>query len=165
MINSFDPIADENSEILILGSIPSLKSLEKFQYYGHPQNAFWWIMGELLGFDYKIDYELRKSQLIKNKIALWDVLKECERKGSLDAAIVSKTIQINDFLTFLKKHTSIKKILFNGKKAKIEFKKRIPSEIYTLYPHITYISLPSTSPAMALLNKSAKLAKWRVNIK
>ena len=118
-------------------------------------------MGELLGFDYTIDYELRISQIIKNKIALWDVLQRCERKGSLDSAIVAKTVQPNDFIAFFAEHRKIKKVLFNGTKAESEYKKHILANVAELYPKISYHRLPSTSPAMASLSKIAKLAEWR----
>jgi len=161
MITGFPPIEDSNAEILILGSIPSVKSLEESQYYGHPRNAFWDIMGELLGFERTLDYEKRKEILIQNKIAIWDVLKGCEREGSLDSAIKNDSMEINDFITFLETHPQIKKIFLNGKKAEAEFKKRALPEINEIYPNIEYKGLPSTSPAMASMNKSAKLAKWK----
>ena len=157
---AFLPIAAPDAEILILGSIPSVKSLERQQYYGHPRNAFWWIMGQLFGFDYMSDYGVRKSQLIKHKIALWDVLKHCERKGSLDSAIVADSIEANDFSTFLTEHSQIKKVLFNGIKAESEFRKRVLPILNAKFANISYYRLPSTSPAMATLTKSAKLAEW-----
>ena len=162
MIQCFPPIEDSNAEILILGSIPSVKSLEEVQYYGHPRNAFWDIMGELLGFDPLLDYEKRKLILIQNKIALWDVLKGCEREGSLDSAIKSDTVVTNDFKTFFKTHPNIRKVFFNGTKAEAEFRKRVLPEINEIYPDIEYIRLPSTSPAMASMDKSAKLAEWKI---
>ena len=117
-------------------------------------------MGELLGFDYTIDYDLRTSQLIKHKIAVWDVLQQCEREGSLDSAIVAKTVSVNDFNTFFTEHPSIKKVLFNGTKAESEFKKRVIPNLNAKFANISYIRLPSTSPAMAALSKSEKLAEW-----
>ena len=161
MITGFSPVIAPDAAILILGSIPSVKSLDKQQYYGHPRNAFWWIMGELFGFDYTIDYELRISQIIKNKIALWDVLQQCERKGSLDSAIIANTVQPNDFIAFFAEYPNIQKVLFNGTKAESEYKKHILANVVEIYPDILYHKVPSTSPAMAALSKSAKLAEWR----
>ena len=158
---SFPPVAARDAKILILGSIPSVKSLQKQEYYGHPKNAFWWIIGELLGFDFQLPYELRKSHIIKHKIALWDVLQQCERQGSLDSAIAAKSIKPNDFKTFFSEHRKIRKVLFNGAKAESEFRKRVIANIAELFPEITYHRLPSTSPAMASLSKPAKLAEWR----
>lgn len=161
MISAFSPIVASNSKILILGSIPSVKSLTEQQYYGNPQNAFWWIMGHLLRFDNTIDYKLRTSQLLENKIALWDVLQSCERQGSLDSAIKSTSIVPNDFKELLQKYPSINKILFNGTKSETEFKKRVLPTIKKSHPDIQYQLLPSSSPAMATLSKSAKLAIWK----
>ncbi len=158
----FSPIVAPDAEILILGSIPSVKSLDQQEYYGHPRNAFWWIMGELLGFDYRMDYELRKSQLLKHKIALWDVMKQCERPGSLDSAIITKSIEANDFSAFFAEYRHINKVLFNGTKAESEFKKRVLPTLNAKFENITYQRLPSTSPAMASMTKSAKLAEWKV---
>lgn len=161
MIQGFPPIEAVDAEILILGSIPSVKSLEESQYYGHPRNAFWDIMGELLGFERNLDYDKRKECLIKNKIAIWDVLKGCEREGSLDSAIKNDSMEINDFITFLKTHPKIRKIFFNGKKAEIEFTKRVLPDLENHLDGKEYTNLPSTSPAMASLTKSAKLAEWK----
>jgi double-stranded uracil-DNA glycosylase len=162
MITGFAPIASPDAEILILGSIPSIKSLEQNQYYGHPRNAFWSIMGELFCFDKNLEYEKRTELLIKNKIALWDVLKGCERKGSLDSAIKTESVITNDFQKFFAYHQSIKKVFFNGTKAESEFKKRVLPAISKEYQNMQYMRIPSTSPAMASLSKSAKLAEWNI---
>lgn len=165
LTTGFSPIAAPDAEILILGSIPSVKSLEKQHYYGHPQNAFWWIMGEILEFDHTIDYELRKSQLIKNRIAIWDVMKQCNRSGSLDSAIIAKSIESNDFSAFFAEHQHIKKVFFNGTKAESEFRKRVMPILTAKFANISYKRMPSTSPAMASMTKSAKLAKWKTILK
>lgn len=160
-ITGFPPIESADAENLILGSIPSIKSLEENQYYGHPRNAFWAIMGELLGFDRTLEYERRKQLLIKHKIALWDVLKGCKRQGSLDSAIKSASVVANDFLTFFKNHRSIKKVFFNGTTAQSEFNKHVLPLIEKQFPYLEYFLLPSTSPAMASLTKEEKLVKWK----
>ena len=162
MITVFSPIAAHDAEILILGSIPSVKSLEQKQYYGHPRNAFWGIMGDLFGFDKNLDYEKRTELLIKNKIALWDVLKGCERQGSLDSAIKAESIAPNDFVTFFKNYNFIKRVFFNGTKAESEFKKRVLPEISKKYQEMQYKRLSSTSPAMASLSFDAKVIEWNV---
>lgn len=162
MITGFPPIEANDAEILILGSVPSVKSLEEAQYYGHPRNAFWSIMGSLFGFDASLDYNKRKEYLIKNKIAIWDVLKGCEREGSLDSAIKNDSMVINDFKTFFKNHRKIRKLFFNGTKAETEFMKRVVPDLEGNFKDIEYARLPSTSPAMASLSKSAKLAEWKV---
>ena len=86
-ISSFPPIIDKESKILILGSIPGVKSLEMQQYYAHPQNKFWKIICEIFNEDFTTDYSERIKILEKYHVALWDVIDTCERKGSLDSEI------------------------------------------------------------------------------
>ncbi len=107
-IFSFPPIIDDHSEIIILGSIPGVKSLEKQQYYGHPQNKFWKIIFELLDEEFTEDYEQRIQILKKHHIALWDVIDSCERKGSLDSEI--KNEEANQIEELLEDHPNIKAI-------------------------------------------------------
>ena len=99
---SFNPISTASATILILGTMPGTKSLELQQYYGHPQNNFWRFIFEIVHEDFSVDYEARKSVLLKNNIALWDVLQFCDRIGSLDSAIKNEIS--NDFEIFLKNH-------------------------------------------------------------
>jgi hypoxanthine-DNA glycosylase len=152
---SFPPISAVNAEILILGTMPGLKSLEMNQYYGHQQNNFWKFMFLLLKEDFSNDYEIKKALLLKNNIALWDVLQFCDRIGSLDSAIKNEVA--NDFESFLKEHSHIKAILFNGQKAASLFKKHISlPQSYQLH------TLPSTSPANASKSATFKLAQWKI---
>ena len=120
--HSFAPVSNADARILILGSIPGRRSLERNQYYALPQNAFWRIMGELAGAGIPVPYEKRLRILESSGIALWDVLASCERRGSsLDAHIRNETA--NDFESFFKKHPHIKRIFFNGGKAEQSFRK------------------------------------------
>ncbi|KIC01059.1 DNA glycosylase [Flavobacterium sp. JRM] len=152
---SFDPISSPNASVLILGTMPGIKSLELGQYYGHKQNNFWKILFTVFNEDFIDVYEAKKEILIKNNIALWDVLKYCDRVGSLDSAIKNEIT--NDFDTFLKQHPDIKTILFNGQKAAAFFKKYIKvSDDYKL------ITLPSTSPANAGKSFDSKLNEWKI---
>ncbi|WP_331775251.1 DNA-deoxyinosine glycosylase [Sulfurospirillum sp. 1612] len=153
MIESFAPIVDAHSRILILGSIPSVKSLEASQYYAHPQNAFWFIMSQLFGFQKDIAYEARLKILLRHGVALYDVIGTCERKGSLDSAI--KKIQHQDFREFFQSYPNIEAVCCNGAKAYREFTK-IYNGDKAIYP------LPSTSPAFAKMRKEEKLEKWRI---
>ncbi|MFH6998609.1 DNA-deoxyinosine glycosylase [Flavobacterium sp. FlaQc-57] len=152
---SFLPISTADAKILILGTMPGTKSLEMNQYYGHNQNNFWKFMFTIFNEDFSNDYETKKALLIKNKIAVWDVLQYCERIGSLDSAIKNEIA--NDFEAFLKQHSNIKTILFNGQKAAAFFKK---------YVHLnkTYhlLTLPSTSPANASKSFQSKLDEWSI---
>ncbi|GGF16615.1 DNA-deoxyinosine glycosylase [Flavobacterium limi] len=152
---SFAPIASTDATILILGTMPGTKSLELQQYYGHPQNNFWRFMFEILNEDFSKEYQTRKSLLIKNNIALWDVLQFCERVGSLDSAIKNEIT--NDFELFLKNHSNIKTIFFNGQKAASFFKKYV-----TIDNKYQLITLPSTSPANASKTLESKLSEWKI---
>ncbi|OUL60736.1 DNA-deoxyinosine glycosylase [Flavobacterium sp. AJR] len=152
---SFDPISSPNATVLVLGTMPGIKSLELGQYYGHKQNNFWKILFTVFNEDFTDVYEAKKEILIKNNIALWDVLKYCDRVGSLDSAIKNEIT--NDFDTFLKQHPDIKTILFNGQKAAAFFKKYIKvSDDYKL------LTLPSTSPANAGKSFDSKLNEWKI---
>ncbi len=154
-INSFGAVADENARVLILGSMPSVRSLEKQQFYAHPQNQFWKIMFKMLNEEYTDDYEIKKSVIVKHNIALWDVLRECERTGSMDADI--KNASANDIDGFLTRHKKITYIFCNGQTAFKYFKKFINTKL-------PCICLPSTSPANARLKFENKYEIWRDNI-
>lgn len=151
---SFAPIASQDATILILGTMPGIKSLELNQYYGHNQNNFWKFMFLILQEDFSNDYQTRKALLQKNNIALWDVLQFCDRIGSLDSAIKNEIA--NDFETFLEQHPNIKTILFNGQKAAAFFKKYVH-----LKKEYHLITLPSTSPANAGKTFQSKLEDWQ----
>ena len=152
-ISSFLPVIHEDSEILILGSIPGVKSLEKQEYYGHPQNKFWPIIFELFNEDFTSDYQ-RKLQILKsNKIALWDVIDSCERKGSLDSAI--KNENANDILQLLEEYPNIKLIACNGQKSYKNLIKIVGKNFA-----IPIIALPSTSP-LHTISFDKKLQDWR----
>ena len=114
MINSigFPPVAGKDAKILILGSMPGQKSLEDNQYYAHPRNSFWPIICELFNNKDDLDYEQKKQLLLDNKIALWDVLRECYREGSLDSDIDQNTIKANDFKIFFKQQKNINAVFF-----------------------------------------------------
>ena len=151
---SFPPISSAEATLLILGTMPGTKSLELQQYYGHPRNNFWPIILKILNEDFTDNYESRKSILLKNNIALWDVLQFCDRIGSLDSAIKNEIS--NDFNIFLEEHPNIKTIVFNGQKAAALFKKYVVlSKSYEL------ITLPSTSPANAGKTFDSKLNEWK----
>ncbi|WP_281299340.1 DNA-deoxyinosine glycosylase [Flavobacterium limnophilum] len=154
-IYSFPPISHSNAQILILGTMPSEQSLAVNQYYGHPRNAFWKIIFTVFDTPFSNDYEIKKSLLLENNIALWDVLEVCLREGSLDSAIEQEVP--NDFNTFLKAHPNIRHIYFNGQKAAAYFKRYIKLEHDC---HLT--TLPSTSPAHAGKSFDAKLKEWSI---
>jgi TDG/mug DNA glycosylase family protein len=152
-IFSFPPISDSNSKILILGTMPGKDSLKFNQYYGHSRNAFWKIMFTLFNEPFSENYECKKQLLLKNGVALWDVLKVCEREGSLDSAIIKE--EPNDLSHFLKNNPNINHLFFNGNKSKEYFTK------YVKGVELSNCVLPSTSPAHTL-SFSKKTEVWSV---
>lgn len=157
LLTAFPNIAKPNAKILILGSMPGQKSLDENQYYAHPRNTFWKIMASIFKFDISLDYETRCEELTNNKVALWDVMQNCERPGSLDSAIVNATIIPNDFNAFFKTYKNIELIGFNGQKAAQTFKTKVSK---TLEFDIKSVTLPSTSPAHASMSFEEKLEIW-----
>lgn len=150
--HELEPIYDEGSRILILGSFPSVKSRENKFYYGHPQNRFWRIMEHV--FDVKLkSVEEKKAFLYQNHIALWDVIGSCEIVGSSDASI--KNIQVNDLAKILEK-SKIEKIIVNGKKAQQLYQKYLEEQT-----KIKCIVMPSTSPANAAYSLDRLIEEWQ----
>ncbi len=154
MLKSFKPIINEKSKILILGSMPGIKSLEATEYYAHPNNRFWKIMAVICNRPNleKADYKTKTETLLKNNIALWDTIKSCEREGSLDSNI-QKVIP-NDISKLLKQYKNIEKICCNGLKSYSLFNKHF-KEL-----KIKAICLPSTSPANAKYSFNMLLDEW-----
>ena len=146
--------------MLILGSMPGVASLRLQQYYGHPQNAFWKIVGAVLGFDAALSYQQRTQALVRHKVALWDVLAACVREGSLDSSIDLSSIVPNDFAAFFKRHPHIRRVCFNGAAAANMYQRQVLPGLATVRP-IDYVRLPSTSPAHAGMLFAAKLVRWR----
>ncbi len=158
-IQSFPPIETADARILILGSMPGEASLRAGQYYAHPQNLFWRIMGELLGFDPAAPYEQRVRALKAAHVALWDVLHSCRRKGSLDSNIDGGSLAPNDLAAFFRSHPKINRVFFNGAKAEECYRRHVLPGIEG--DSIEYLRLPSTSPANASISRARKLEAWR----
>lgn len=155
------PIADKNAQLLILGSMPSVKSLEQLQYYAHPRNAFWPIMSTLFDMNKAGDYQQRCMHLISHKVAVWDTLKTCQRQGSLDQDIETNSMVANDFNHFLKHHPKIQSIFFNGGKAEQVFKQYVLPILDNQFKSLARTRLPSTSPAHAAMQFKQKLDEWK----
>ncbi|GAB0157672.1 DNA-deoxyinosine glycosylase [Chryseobacterium sp. Alg-005] len=151
-ISSFPPIIDEASKILILGSIPGVKSLEKQQYYAHPQNAFWKIIFTLFREEFTRDYDEKIRILKKHHIALWDVIDSCERKGSLDSEIRNE--EANQIAELLEQHPHIQAIFCNGGKSYKNLQKILGKNF-----RIPIVLLPSTSP-LHTVSLEKKLESW-----
>lgn len=156
MAESFAPLIDKQTEILIIGTMPGLKSLEEAQYYAHPRNAMWTIVAQIYNRNKAFScYEEKTACLLKNRIGMWDNLQYCERNGSLDSNIKNEIP--NDFEQLLTKYPQVKKLLFNGQKSYGFFKKYHPA-LLERYQHRI---MPSTSPANASQKAEFKFEIWR----
>ncbi|MCZ2083452.1 MAG: DNA-deoxyinosine glycosylase [Flavobacteriales bacterium] len=153
-ISSFPPLISEDSKVLILGSVPGIKSLEMQEYYAHPQNKFWRILFELFDEEFTTDYCGKIKLLKKYKIGVWDVIDSCERKGSLDTEI--KNENHHNILKLLEDFPSIKVIFCNGQKSFKTLNKILPNDL-----EIPIVVLPSTSPAYTI-PYDKKLQEWSV---
>ncbi len=152
----FLPIVGEQPKVLVLGSMPSQRSLQHQQYYGHPQNAFWWLMSQLFEFDVALPYDARVEIVKRCGVAIWDVVHEAVRPGSMDADIQESALVTNDFSVFMAQHSSIRVLLFNGQASQKLFKKHVAGEF-----DLPQLVLPSTSPAYAAMSRDEKLSQWR----
>lgn len=150
--HTFQPIFDENSKILILGSLPSVKSREQGFYYGHPQNRFWKVLAAVLSCEVPATIEEKKHMLLTNHVAIWDVIESCDIIGSSDSSI--KNVVPADIRAVLSK-TGISRIYANGKKAESLYQKYIFPK--TEEPIIV---LPSTSPANAACSLEELIWIW-----
>ncbi len=153
LIRSFPPITGKNPGILILGSIPGKESLRKQEYYGHPRNHFWNIISLLTGKEHNGNYSLKTNLIIESELALWDVCMKAYRESSLDTDIKEEIP--NTIIEFLELHPSVKKVIFNGKKAEELYKKH-----FQMISDITYLAVLSTSPANASYTFEEKLENW-----
>jgi hypoxanthine-DNA glycosylase len=151
---AFDPVVDANTRLLILGSLPGDASLKAGEYYGHPQNGFWRLIGGVIGIDLvALPYPERLEALKSAGVGLWDVIARAERRGSLDAAI--RNAEAADLNLFIDGLPALGAIAFNGATAA-----RLGRRSLTPRPSTMLIDLPSSSPAHArpLAEKSARWA-------
>lgn len=161
-VAGFAPVANADARILILGTMPGVVSLTEARYYANPRNAFWPIAAQLFGVSQALPYEARLQALRQAGVALWDVLADCERPGSLDAAIVSATAVPNDFGAFFAGHPALRIVGFNGARAAQLYRRHVLPALGSQAPALRYVALPSTSPAHAAQGFEQKLAAWRV---
>ena len=160
-IQGFAPLETPSARVLILGTMPSKASLAQQQYYAHPRNSFWPIMGHIGRFDPTLPYDERVQRLLAWPIAVWDVLQGCVRESSLDADIERETAVPNDFASFWVAHPHLRRICFNGATAEQLFRRHVLPHSPPPAPDMVYIRLPSTSPAHASLGLAQKLAIWQ----
>ena len=153
IVHPIEPIYDENSKILILGSFPSVKSREEGFFYGHKQNRFWKVISGIFEEDEPKTIEEKKSLLLRNRIALWDVIRSCDIVGSSDSSI--SNVMPNDLSTILSA-ADIRAIFVNGKAALKYYKKYTEPAIKR-----PAICLPSTSPANAAWSMEKLLEVWK----
>ncbi|ANW99542.1 DNA-deoxyinosine glycosylase [Thermoclostridium stercorarium subsp. thermolacticum DSM 2910] len=156
ILRSFDPIADSESKVLILGTMPGAESLRKRQYYAHPRNLFWPLIYGIFDENPDADYNKKIDFLRSKKIALWDVYKSCRRKGSLDSNICDEIP--NDVAGLLNAYPNIKYVFCNGETSEKHFRRHVLPEIKR---EIYFLRLPSTSPANASVPPEEKMRMWR----
>ena len=156
-LTGLPPVVDGGTRVLVLGSMPGELSLHLQQYYAHPRNVFWRIMSEVVGFDAR-EYEQRLAALRAAGIGLWDVLRTCDRAGSLDAAIVEGSMEPNDFDALFARYPGIASVFFNGGKAEQVFRRMV---LPRLRVQMEFRRLPSTSSTNARYTLGGKLQAWR----
>lgn len=155
------PCEGPGSRVLILGSMPGAASLRARQYYAHPRNQFWPIMERLFGIPADAQYNTRLAGLVRAKVALWDVVGECVRPGSLDARIVPDSVAPNDIADLVRRHPTLRAVFLNGATARRLFDRHILRPHPDLMDCLHIETLPSTSPAHASRGFGEKAMAWR----
>ena len=162
-VASFAPQVGARCRVLVLGTVPSQRSLELRQSYGHAQNLFWSFMGELFDAGVELPYAERIRRLHALGIGIWDVFEQVERPGSLDASIVRASEIPNAIVPLLQREPTIGVIALNGGKAAEGFARHIaPQFDAALRARVEILKLPSTSPANASIARAEKLRRWQV---
>ena len=154
IVHPIEPVFDKNSKILILGSFPSVRSREESFFYGHKQNRFWKVVSAVFEEEVPKTIPQKKAFLLRNHIALWDVIHSCDITGSSDSSI--KNVVAND-LSIILEHSGIRKIFVNGKTAEKYYIKYSEKDT-----HIKAICLPSTSPANAAFSVDRLTEAWKI---
>jgi TDG/mug DNA glycosylase family protein len=155
-LTGLPPVVGPDPRVLVLGSFPSVISLERGEYFANPRNRFWPLIEALLGIKAQLPYHVRTVRLKEKRIALWDITRECEREGSDDAAINNEVV--NDIPGFLHDHPSVTIVILNGGGAARLFHRHFPEGI----PGVLILFLPSTSPANARFGLPQLIDAWGV---
>jgi double-stranded uracil-DNA glycosylase len=150
---SFPPVIGCDAHVLVLGTLPGEESLRRQEYYAHPRNLFWPILFALFDAAAPAEYAAKLAFAVRQRVALWDVCASCEREGSADATIRREIP--NAIEALLDAHPLIGIVAFNGASAR-----RLYDRHFRRRPAVDYLALPSTSPAHAGLDFSAKFARW-----
>ncbi|MFH1879739.1 MAG: DNA-deoxyinosine glycosylase [Bacillota bacterium] len=153
LIHPFQPIADDNSKVLVLGSFPSVKSRETMFYYGHPQNRFWRVLAALFGEQVPQSVDGKTALLLKHHVALWDVVSACDILSSADSALTPLTF--SDIASLLRK-IQIRRVFANGQKAGMLYRRHLEKET-----GMSITILPSTSPANAAWQLERLITAWK----
>lgn len=148
------PVTGPKPSLLILGSFPSVMSLERGEYYGNPKNRFWTVMEELFLIPAPLPYPERSLHLTLAGVALWDVVRGCTREGSADSRIRNPVP--NDIAGFVRAHPSIRLVALNGSTAGRLYHR------FAEVPGMPSVTLPSTSPANAAVTFAEKVRQWEV---
>jgi len=162
LLTGLAPLVQPGVKLLILGSMPGQASLRQQCYYGHPRNQFWPLMQALFGIDAALPYAARCQALLNAGVALWDVIAQCQRPGSLDSAIISDSVRFNDLAALCRQYPEIRQIWLNGGKAAQSFRQYQRWLKANDWPDaaLQIRTLPSTSPAHASVSFTDKLALW-----
>jgi hypoxanthine-DNA glycosylase len=158
LLEGLPPIIDDDARVLILGNMPSATSLAAQQYYANPRNGFWRITGEVFEFDADAPYDARVTALRTRGVAVWDVLRQCRRQGSLDSAVEPDSMVANDFERLFDAYPTIVRVCFNGAAAEKNFVR-----LLNIDRPVRSLRLPSTSPAQTMRYED-KLRAWRTGL-
>ena len=151
---AFPPSIDADTRLLILGSLPGDASIRQGEYYAHRGNAFWMLMGDVLGEDLRgHPYAMRLKRLRARGVGLWDVIESAQREGSLDGAI--RAAELRDLGAFVARLPKLVAIGFNGKTSAMQGRRQLGDR-----PGLTLIDLPSSSGAYASLSRAQKAERW-----
>ncbi|AEG48533.1 putative G:T/U mismatch-specific DNA glycosylase [Sphingobium chlorophenolicum L-1] len=153
---AFPPSVDEGTRLLILGSLPGDVSIKQGEYYAHRGNAFWALMGDVLGEDLRGQpYAMRLKRLKAWRVGLWDVIESADREGSLDSAI--RGAELRDLGAFVERLPALEAVAFNGRTAALHGRRQIGERA-----GLALIDLPSSSGAFASMSRDAKRAAWMI---
>ena len=151
---AFPPSVAPDARLLILGSLPGEESLRQRQYYAHPTNAFWWLVGELIGEPLpSLPYETRLKRLKAHRIGLWDVIATARREGSLDQAI--RNAEVRDLAGFVTALPDLQAVAFNGQTSAKHGRRQLAG-----VERLALVELPSSSAAHAGMSREAKRVAW-----